>query len=156
MDKSQDSKNLNDINLLKQQNNLNNSEDILTDTKMETIYFNLLNSTEIIFPKINGFQNFVIFFGYIFNKIKASQNISEIPRKNAILNLLIEELINKVCESETIMDKEKIVQYFYDKNIFEIFLEKMKKNEISLFKKIFSKFSEVSIYYIIIKIFDII
>jgi hypothetical protein len=55
------------------------------------------------------------------------------------------------------MDKEKIVQYFYDKNIFEIFLEKIIKSEISLFKKIFSKFSKVStIYYNFNKNFDII
>ena len=144
----QESKNLNDIYLIIQQTDLNNKEDILTDKKMQTLFFNLLNNTEIILPKINSFSNYMIFLNYIFKEFQVNEISSiELSRKNEILNFLAEELINQAMKTDHIIDKEKLVQYFYDKNFFSFFLENWQKNEdISLFKGIFSKFIEVSTY----------
>lgn len=144
----QESKNLNDIYLIIQQTDLNNKEDILTDKKMQTLFFNLLNNTEIILPKINSFSNYMIFLNYIFKEFQVNEISSiELSRKNEILNLLAEELINQAMKTDHIIDKEKLVQYFYDKNFFSFFLENWQKNEdISLFKGIFSRFIEVSTY----------
>ena len=147
----QESKNLNDINLLIQQTDLNNKEDILTDKKMQTLFFNLLNNAEIILPKINSFSNYMIFLNYIFKEFQVNEISSiELSRKNEILNLLAEELINQAMKIDHIIDKEKLVQYFYDKNFFSFFLENWQKNEdISLFKGIFSRFIEVSKYFLL-------
>ena len=70
MDKPNESKNINVIYLLKQTNNPENKEDIITNAKLESIYLDIINNNQITIPKINGFQNFMVFFDYIFNSKK--------------------------------------------------------------------------------------
>ena len=93
----------------------------------------------------------MIFLNYIFKEFQVNEISSiELSRKNEILNLLAEELINQAMKIDHIIDKEKLVQYFYDKNFFSFFLENWQKNEdISLFKGIFSRFIEVSKYFLL-------
>ena len=152
MDKPKESKNINDIHVIKEPNISENKEDIITDTKLESIYFNLLNNTKITLPKINGFQNFMAFFNYIFTKLNTGEESPDkTGRKNELLKVLIEELTHYSKELGDSTNQAKIEQYFYDKNFFGVFLEILnKKEDISSFKEIFLLFSKVSILYLFI------
>ena len=151
MDKPKESKNINDIHVIKEPNISENKEDIITDTKLESIYFNLLNNTKITLPKINGFQNFMAFFNYIFTKLNTGEESPDkTGRKNELLKVLIEQLTHYSKELGDSTNQAKIEQYFYDKNFFGVFLEILnKKEDISSFKEIFLLFSKVSILYYI-------
>ena len=148
MDKPNESKNINDIYLLKQTNIPENKEDIITNTKLESIYLDILNNNQITMPKINGFQNFLVFFDYIFNKLNIDKKSPDkLSKENEILKILIEEFINYSNELNDKTNQEKIVQYFLDKNFCGLFFEILnKKEDISSFKELFLLFSKVSIF----------
>ena len=153
MDKIKESNNLNDINLLKKPNNTNNEENILTNNNMYQILYNLLNEEQIKIPNFNNFKNFMIFLDTIYTHL-INEPINEgkdLTRINQILILLIEELIKQILKLNEIQinDKNELEKYFLNKNFFEAFLEVFKTIEdLTLFKDIFTKFSEVSRIYI--------
>lgn len=155
MDKPNESKNINVIYLLKQTNNPENKEDIITNEKLESIYLDIINNNQITIPKINGFQNFMVFFDYIFNKLNIDkESPDKLSKKNEILKSLIEKFINYTNELNDKSNQAKIERYFLDKNFCGLFFEILnKKEDISSFKEFFLLFSKVSILYIDIIIY---
>lgn len=148
VDKPKETKNLNDIYLLKEENKSENIDDIIPNTKLESFYLNLLNNCEITLPKINGFQHYLAILDNFLNKLNIEKDTDDqLLRKKELLKVLIEELEIYTKDINEQSNQEKLMKYFLNKNFFNIFLEILnEKKDISSFNKIFLLLSKVRIF----------
>ena len=106
-----------------------------------------LTEHQIDFDKLNNItKNLLILFDYFFNKLNdivTEPNISE--KRNDIFKYLSDILINNLQNISDKKDQEKISQFFYNLNFFEIFLGTLNNKDISVFKEKFSLFIKVSL-----------
>ena len=77
------------------------------------------------------------------NDIVTEPNISE--KRNDIFKYFSDILINNLQNISDKKDQEKISQFFYNLNFFEIFLGTLNNKDISVFKEKFSLFIKVSL-----------
>ena len=77
------------------------------------------------------------------NDISTIPNILE--KRNDIFIYLSEILINNLEKIREKKDQEKISQFFYNINFFNIFLETLNKKDFSSFKETFVLFIQVSL-----------
>lgn len=121
---------------------------ITLNQKLDSIFNNLIyNNLDIrLIPNIYDSKNLLILFDYFFNKlndIATEPNISE--KRNDIFKYLSDILINNLQNISDKKDQEKISQFFYNLNFFEIFLGTLNNKDISVFKEKFSLFIKVSL-----------
>ena len=148
MDIDQDTINFQSPFLTDAQINFDTLDNIALNQKLESIFYNLIyNNTDIkLIPKINNTKNLLILFEFFFNKlnnIEAISNASE--KKNDIFKYLSEILIKNLEILNEKNDQEKIAHFFYNINFFEILIQTLNEEDISLFKDKFSLFINVSI-----------
>ena len=121
---------------------------ITLNQKLDSIFNNLIyNNLDIrLIPNIYDSKNLLILFDYFFNKLNdivTEPNISE--KINDIFKYLSDILINNLQNISDKKDQEKISQFFYNLNFFEIFLGTLNNKDISVFKEKFSLFIKVSL-----------
>jgi hypothetical protein len=121
---------------------------ITLNQKIDSIFNNLIyNNLDIrLIPNIYDSKNLLILFDYFFNKLNdivTGPNISE--KRNDIFKYLSDILINNLQNISDKKDQEKISQFFYNLNFFEIFLGTLNNKDISVFKEKFSLFIKVSL-----------
>ena len=121
---------------------------ITLNQKLDSIFNNLIyNNLDIrLIPNIYDSKNLSILFDYFFNKLNdivTEPNISE--KRNDIFKYLSDILINNLQNISDKKDQEKISQFFYNLNFFEIFLGTLNNKDISVFKEKFSLFIRVSL-----------
>jgi hypothetical protein len=121
---------------------------ITLNQKLDSIFNNLIyNNLDIrLIPNIYDSKNLLILFDYFFNKLNdivTEPNISE--KRNDIFKYLSDILINNIQNISDKKDQEKISQFFYNLNFFEIFLGTLNNKDISVFKEKFSLFIKVSL-----------
>jgi len=128
--------------------NFDTLDNITLNQKLESIFYNLIyNNTDIkLIPKINNTKNLLILFEFFFNKLNDIATIANvIEKKNDIFKYLSETLIKNLENITEKNDQEKIAQYFYNLNFFEIMIQTLNDQDISLFKEKFALFINVSI-----------
>ena len=132
--------------LSESQKNLDNTN---LNEKLESIFNLIINNNDKnldTIPKNFGAENLLITFNYFFNKLN---DISTIPnileKRNDIFIYLSEILINNLEKIREKKDQEKISQFFYNINFFNIFLETLNKKDFSSFKETFVLFIQVSL-----------
>ena len=128
--------------------NFDTLDNITLNQKLESIFYNLIyNNTDIkLIPKINNTKNLLILFEFFFNKLNDIATIANvIEKKNDIFKYLSETLIKNLENITEKNDQEKIAQYFYNLNFFEIMIQTLNEQDISLFKEKFALFINVSI-----------
>ena len=148
MDIVQDTLNLQSPFLTDAQINFDTLDNIALNQKLESIFYNLIyNNTDIkLIPKINNTKNLLILFEFFFNKLNDIATIANvIEKKNDIFKYLSETLIKNLENITEKNDQEKIAQYFYNLNFFEIMIQTLNDQDISLFKEKFALFINVSI-----------
>ena len=147
MDIDQDTINFQSPFLTDAQINFDRLDNITLNQKLDSIFNLIYNKTDIkLIPKINNTKNLLIFFEFFFNKlnnIEAISNASE--KKNDIFKYLSEILIKNLEILKEKNDQEKIAHFFYTINFFEILIQTLNEEDISLFKDKFSLFINVSI-----------
>ena len=147
MDIVQDTLNFQSPFLTDAQINFDTLDNITLNQKLDSIFNLIYNNTDIkLIPKINNTKNLLIFFEFFFNKlnnIEAISNASE--KKNDIFKYLSEILIKNLEILNEKNDQEKIAHFFYNINFFEILIQTLNEEDISLFKDKFSLFINVSI-----------
>ena len=147
MDIVQDTINFQSPFLTDAQINFDRLDNITLNQKLDSIFNLIYNNTDIkLIPKINNTKNLLIFFEFFFNKlnnIEAISNASE--KKNDIFKYLSEILIKNLEILNEKNDQEKIAHFFYNINFFEILIQTLNEEDISLFKDKFSLFINVSI-----------
>ena len=147
MDIDQDTINFQSPFLTDAQINFERLDNITLNQKLDSIFNLIYNNTDIkLIPKINNTKNLLIFFEFFFNKlnnIEAISNASE--KKNDIFKYLSEILIKNLEILNEKNDQEKIAHFFYNINFFEILIQTLNEEDISLFKDKFSLFINVSI-----------
>ena len=147
MDIDQDTINFQSPFLTDAQINFDRLDNIALNQKLDSIFNLIYNNTDIkLIPKINNTKNLLIFFEFFFNKlnnIEAISNASE--KKNDIFKYLSEILIKNLEILNEKNDQEKIAHFFYNINFFEILIQTLNEEDISLFKDKFSLFINVSI-----------
>ena len=147
MDIDQDTINFQSPFLTDAQINFDRLDNITLNQKLDSIFNLIYNNTDIkLIPKINNTKNLLIFFEFFFNKlnnIEAISNASE--KKNDIFKYLSEILIKNLEILKEKNDQEKIAHFFYNINFFEILIQTLNEEDISLFKDKFSLFINVSI-----------
>jgi len=147
MDIDQDTINFQSPFLTDAQINFDTLDNITLNQKLDSIFNLIYNNTDIkLIPKINNTKNLLIFFEFFFNKlnnIEAISNASE--KKNDIFKYLSEILIKNLEILNEKNDQEKIAHFFYNINFFEILIQTLNEEDISLFKDKFSLFINVSI-----------
>ena len=147
MDIDQDTINFQSPFLTDAQINFDRLDNITLNQKLDSIFNLIYNNTDIkLIPKINNTKNLLIFFEFFFNKlnnIEAISNASE--KKNDIFKYLGEILIKNLEILNEKNDQEKIAHFFYNINFFEILIQTLNEEDISLFKDKFSLFINVSI-----------
>ena len=147
MDIVQDTINFQSPFLTDAQINFDTLDNITLNQKLDSIFNLIYNNTDIkLIPKINNTKNLLIFFEFFFNKlnnIEAISNASE--KKNDIFKYLSEILIKNLEILNEKNDQEKIAHFFYNINFFEILIQTLNEEDISLFKDKFSLFINVSI-----------
>lgn len=121
---------------------------ITLNQKLDSIFNNLIyNNLDIrLIPNIYDSKNLLILFDYFFNKLNdivTEPNISE--KRIDIFKYLSDILINNLQNISDKKDQEKISQFFYNLNFFEIFLGTLNNKDISVFKEKFSLFIKVSL-----------
>ena len=121
---------------------------ITLNQKLDSIFNNLIyNNLDIrLIPNIYDSKNLLILFDYFFNKLNdivTEPNISE--KRNDIFKYLSDILINNLQNISDKKDQEKISQFFYNLNFFEIFLGTLNNKDISVFKEKFSLLIKVSL-----------
>jgi hypothetical protein len=77
------------------------------------------------------------------NDIATITNVIE--KKNDIFKYLSEILLKNLENITEKNDQEKIAQYFYNLNFFEIMIQTLNEQDISLFKEKFTLFINVSL-----------
>jgi len=128
--------------------NFDTLDNITLNQKLESIFYNLIyNNTDIkLIPKINNTKNLLILLEFFFNKLNDIATIANvIEKKNDIFKYLSETLIKNLENIIEKNDQEKIAQYFYNLNFFEIMIQTLNEQDISLFKEKFALFINVSI-----------
>ena len=147
MDIDQDTINFQSPFLTDAQINFDRLDNITLNQKLDSIFNLIYNNTDIkLIPKINNTKNLLIFFEFFFNKlnnIEAISNASE--KKNDIFKYLSEILVKNLEILNEKNDQEKIAHFFYNINFFEILIQTLNEEDISLFKDKFSLFINVSI-----------
>ena len=147
MDIDQDTINFQSPFLTDAQINFDRLDNITLNQKLDSIFNLIYNNTDIkLIQKINNTKNLLIFFEFFFNKldnIEAISNASE--KKNDIFKYLSEILIKNLEILNEKNDQEKIAHFFYNINFFEILIQTLNEEDISLFKDKFSLFINVSI-----------
>ena len=147
MDIDQDTINFQSPFLTDAQINFDRLDNITLNQKLDSIFNLIYNNTDIkLIPKINNTKNLLIFFEFFFNKlnnIEAISNASE--KKNDIFKYLSEILIKNLEILNEKNDQEKIAHFFYNINFFEILIQTLNEEDISLFKDKFALFINVSI-----------
>ena len=147
MDIDQDTINFQSPFLTDAQINFDRLDNITLNQKLDSIFNLIYNNTDIkLIPKINNTKNLLILFEFFFNKlnnIEAISNASE--KKNDIFKYLSEILIKNLEILNEKNDQEKIAHFFYNINFFEILIQTLNEEDISLFKDKFSLFINVSI-----------
>ena len=147
MDIDQDTINFQSPFLTDAQINFDTLDNITLNQKLDSIFNLIYNKTDIkLIPKINNTKNLLILFEFFFNKlnnIEAISNASE--KKNDIFKYLSEILIKNLEILKEKNDQEKIAHFFYNINFFEILIQTLNEEDISLFKDKFSLFINVSI-----------
>ena len=147
MDIDQDTINFQSPFLTDAQINFDRLDNITLNQKLDSIFNLIYNNTDIkLIPKINNTKNLLILFEFFFNKlnnIEAISNASE--KKNDIFKYLSEILIKNLEILKEKNDQEKIAHFFYNINFFEILIQTLNEEDISLFKDKFSLFINVSI-----------
>ena len=123
---------------------------ITLNQKLDSIFNNLIyNNLDIrLIPNIYDSKNLLILFDYFFNKLNdivTEPNISE--KRNDIFKYLSDILINNLQNISDKKDQEKISQFFYNLNFFEIFLDTLNNKDISVFKEKFPLFIKVSLFF---------
>ena len=141
------------INILTEhQTNFDSLDNITLNQKLELIFNNIINNTEDIklIPKINNSKNLLIFFEFFFNRLNEIITMPNIiEKRNDIFKYLSETLINNLIILLEKKDQEKISQFFYNLNFFEILITSLNNQDISLFKEKFVLFLKVSFFYLI-------
>ena len=141
------------INILTEhQTNFDSLDNITLNQKLELIFNNIINNTEDIklIPKINDSKNLLIFFEFFFNRLNEIITMPNIiEKRNDIFKYLSETLINNLIILLEKKDQEKISQFFYNLNFFEILITSLNNQDISLFKEKFVLFLKVSFFYLI-------
>ena len=140
--------------LTEQKINFDTLDNITLNQKLETIFNNLIynnnNQNFKLTPNIFDTKNLSIIFDYFFNKLN---DITTIPiiteKKNDIFLYLSEILINNLQKIYDEKGQEKISKFFYNLNFFQIFLQTLKKLDITLFKEKFTLFIKVSLIHFI-------
>ena len=134
--------------LSESQKNLDNTN---LNEKLESIFNLIINNNNqnldtIPIPKDFATENLLNTFNFFFNKLN---DISTIPnileKRNDIFIYLSEILINNLEKIREKKDQEKISQFFYNINFFNIFLETLNKKDFSSFKETFVLFIQVSL-----------
>jgi len=132
--------------------NFDSLDNISLNQKLDSIFINIINTTEDIklIPKLNDSKKLLIFFEFFFNKLNEIITIPNIlEKRNVIFKYLSETLINNLIILLEKKDQEKISHFFYNLNFFEILITSLNNQDISLFKENFVLFLEVSIFYLI-------
>ena len=141
------------INILTEhQTNFDSLDNITLNQKLELIFNNIINNTEDIklIPKINDSKNLLFFFEFFFNRLNEIITMPNIiEKRNDIFKYLSETLINNLIILLEKKDQEKISQFFYNLNFFEILITSLNNQDISLFKEKFVLFLKVSFFYLI-------
>lgn len=132
--------------------NFDSLDNISLTQKLDSIFINIINTTEDIklIPKLNDSKKLLIFFEFFFNRLNEIITIPNIlEKRNVIFKYLSETLINNLIILLEKKDQEKISHFFYNLNFFEILITSLNNQDISLFKENFVLFLEVSISYLI-------
>ena len=148
MDIVQDTLNLQSPFLTDAQINFDTLDNIALNQKLESIFYNLIyNNIDIkLIPKITNTKNFLILFQFFFNRLNDIATITNvIEKKNDIFKYLSEILLKNLENITEKNDQEKIAQYFYNLNFFEIMIQTLNEQDISLFKEKFTLFINVSL-----------
>ena len=148
MDIVQDTLNLQSPFLTDAQINFDTLDNIALNQKLESIFYNLIyNNTDIkLIPKITNTKNLLILFQFFFNRLNDIATITNvIEKKNDIFKYLSEILLKNLENNTEKNDQEKIAQYFYNLNFFEIMIQTLNEQDISLFKEKFTLFINVSL-----------
>ena len=148
MDIVQDTLNLKPPFLTDAQINFDTLDNIALNQKLESIFYNLIyNNTDIkLIPKITNTKNLLILFQFFFNRLNDIATITNvIEKKNDIFKYLSEILLKNLENITEKNDQEKIAQYFYNLNFFEIMIQTLNEQDISLFKEKFTLFINVSL-----------
>ena len=148
MDIVQDTLNLQSPFLTDAQINFDTLDNIALNQKLESIFYNLIyNNTDIkLIPKITSTKNLLILFQFFFNRLNDITTITNvIEKKNDIFKYLSEILLKNLENITEKNDQEKIAQYFYNLNFFEIMIQTLNEQDISLFKEKFTLFINVSL-----------
>ena len=147
MDIDQDTINFQSPFLTDAQINFDRLDNITLNQKLDSIFNLIYNNTDIkLIPKINNTKNLLILFEFFFNKLNDIATIANvIEKKNDIFKYLSETLIKNLENITEKNDQEKIAQYFYNLNFFEIMIQTLNEQDISLFKEKFALFINVSI-----------
>ena len=148
MDIVQDTLNLQSPFLTDAQINFDTLDNIALNQKLESIFYNLIyNNTDIkLIPKITSTKNLLILFQFFFNSLNDIATITNvIEKKNDIFKYLSEILLKNLENITEKNDQEKIAQYFYNLNFFEIMIQTLNEQDISLFKEKFTLFINVSL-----------
>ena len=128
--------------------NFDTLDNIALNQKLESIFYNLIyNNTDIkLIPKITNTKNLLILFQFFFNRLNDIATITNvIEKKNDIFKYLSEILLKNLENITEKNDQEKIAQYFYNLNFFEIMIQTLNEQDISLFKEKFTLFINVSL-----------
>ena len=148
MDIVQDTLNFQSPFLTDAQINFDTLDNIALNQKLESIFYNLIyNNTDIkLIPKITSTKNLLILFQFFFNRLNDIATITNvIEKKNDIFKYLSEILLKNLENITEKNDQEKIAQYFYNLNFFEIMIQTLNEQDISLFKEKFTLFINVSL-----------
>ena len=148
MDIVQDTLNLQSPFLTDAQINFDTLDNITLNQKLESIFYNLIyNNTDIkLIPKITSTKNLLILFQFFFNRLNDIATITNvIEKKNDIFKYLSEILLKNLENITEKNDQEKIAQSFYNLNFFEIMIQTLNEQDISLFKEKFTLFINVSL-----------
>jgi len=148
MDIVQDTLNLQSPFLTDAQINFDTLDNIALNQKLESIFYNLIyNNTDIkLIPKITNTKNLLILFQFFFNRLNDIAAVTNvIEKKNDIFKYLSEILLKNLENITEKNDQEKIAQYFYNLNFFEIMIQTLNEQDISLFKEKFTLFINVSL-----------
>ena len=148
MDIVQDTLNFQSPFLTDAQINFDTLDNTALNQKLESIFYNIIyNNADIkLIPKINNTKNLFIIFQFFFNRLTGITTIPQvIAKKNDIFKYLSEILLKNLENITEKNDQEKIAQYFYNLNFFEIMIQTLNEQDISLFKDKFTLFINVSL-----------